>query len=538
MARLPQTGGDAGNWGSIVNDYLSQAHKSDGTLKDDSVTKTHLTPTLRTELDTKITESTANAAFAPITAQTEIEGRLSESELSSRYAPAVLGIITPEMFGAVGDGISDDTAALNAALASSATTNRVLVADPQAIYRVSQSGTKTFTTGTGSTFVAPFCIQIPTGSRVNWRNASLKVAPSFNGVVLSNVNTSIAGDKVEIIDAVIDGGGVGVGANRGFPSVILWGLSNSTVLGLRVTETSYIAASIAFCSNSIFDLLSVDKIRGQGIMLGNGLSDLNSDCKFGTLIAENVSDFGTFSQPGNGFCLGLVRSSIERIVTRNCSGGIKYLKGCDDVHTVYAEFDGTVLGDESNNAAANSGVKVQGDDVTAKAGRVTFDKIVSRFCAGSGLYVRFAKRVKIVDYNGYKNARLGLNDDVDLAEFEDLEIASISSENAGLGGVTITTNGSQYKFGRVTVRDFGDVTPANSFGFTPLQGHGRVNYLAVFDDRQTQIVSKAIHAVNDVQLHVDNYRTNVGNRVDIRSPKIFLGNPILSSGNSPLSGAY
>lgn len=33
MARLPQPGGDSGNWGQILNDFLGQAHQSDGTLK-------------------------------------------------------------------------------------------------------------------------------------------------------------------------------------------------------------------------------------------------------------------------------------------------------------------------------------------------------------------------------------------------------------------------------------------------------------------------------------------------------------------------
>jgi len=37
MSRLPQPGGDNGNWGSILNDYLSQAHNNDGTLKPSSV---------------------------------------------------------------------------------------------------------------------------------------------------------------------------------------------------------------------------------------------------------------------------------------------------------------------------------------------------------------------------------------------------------------------------------------------------------------------------------------------------------------------
>lgn len=37
MARLPQPGGDDGNWGTILNDYLLQAHAPDGTLKADSI---------------------------------------------------------------------------------------------------------------------------------------------------------------------------------------------------------------------------------------------------------------------------------------------------------------------------------------------------------------------------------------------------------------------------------------------------------------------------------------------------------------------
>lgn len=42
MARLPQPGSDQGTWGDILNDYLSQVHNSDGTLKNNIVTETHL----------------------------------------------------------------------------------------------------------------------------------------------------------------------------------------------------------------------------------------------------------------------------------------------------------------------------------------------------------------------------------------------------------------------------------------------------------------------------------------------------------------
>ncbi len=37
MPRLPKPGSDQGKWGEILNDYLSQSHKADGTLRDGSV---------------------------------------------------------------------------------------------------------------------------------------------------------------------------------------------------------------------------------------------------------------------------------------------------------------------------------------------------------------------------------------------------------------------------------------------------------------------------------------------------------------------
>ncbi len=38
MSRLPSVGGDSGNWGTILNDYLSVAHNADGSLKDSALT--------------------------------------------------------------------------------------------------------------------------------------------------------------------------------------------------------------------------------------------------------------------------------------------------------------------------------------------------------------------------------------------------------------------------------------------------------------------------------------------------------------------
>lgn len=44
MARLPIPGKDAGVWGDVLNDYLSQAHAADGTLKQNAVTTNAIAP--------------------------------------------------------------------------------------------------------------------------------------------------------------------------------------------------------------------------------------------------------------------------------------------------------------------------------------------------------------------------------------------------------------------------------------------------------------------------------------------------------------
>ena len=44
MPRLPQPGGDNGNWGVILNDFLAQALKADGSIKDSVVTKSAIAP--------------------------------------------------------------------------------------------------------------------------------------------------------------------------------------------------------------------------------------------------------------------------------------------------------------------------------------------------------------------------------------------------------------------------------------------------------------------------------------------------------------
>lgn len=78
MARLPTPGQDTGTWGNILNDFLSQTHKSDGTLKDDVITAAAIAdgtitePLLASAVQTKLNDTQAAIANAQtVTATTQ-----------------------------------------------------------------------------------------------------------------------------------------------------------------------------------------------------------------------------------------------------------------------------------------------------------------------------------------------------------------------------------------------------------------------------------------------------------------------------------
>lgn len=76
MARLPVPGADAGQWGQILNEYLAEAHNSDGSLKDNvvdsnsiangSVAETNLAPAVVSKLNTIGGQQGATGPAGPI----------------------------------------------------------------------------------------------------------------------------------------------------------------------------------------------------------------------------------------------------------------------------------------------------------------------------------------------------------------------------------------------------------------------------------------------------------------------------------------
>ncbi len=107
MARLPIPGGDNGNWGDILNDYLLQTLKPDGTLKDNSVTSSVIADdsvNAAAIQDGSITEIQLNSAV-----QTKLNSKTRADWNTLENKPAVIaaGADQTSARSAIGAGTSN-----------------------------------------------------------------------------------------------------------------------------------------------------------------------------------------------------------------------------------------------------------------------------------------------------------------------------------------------------------------------------------------------------------------------------------------------
>jgi hypothetical protein len=166
MARLPDPGGDDSVWGTVLNDYLLQSHKADGSLKNDlvgasqiqdgSITNVKIASGAAISADKLADGSTSKVmTAAERTKLSGLTGKLADaSDLTGTNAQVgkvitisgvtsglpsafALGrasrIIDPTDYGAVGNGSNNDTTALTAAIAALTTGDTLWIA-PNKIY--------------------------------------------------------------------------------------------------------------------------------------------------------------------------------------------------------------------------------------------------------------------------------------------------------------------------------------------------------------------------------------------------------------------
>lgn len=201
MPRLPQIGGDDGNWGTILNDYLSQVHNTDGTLKDNVVTSTALAPDA---VDTTIIkDGTISEAKLDVALQTKVNAVGGGSttlggDLSGTTASAQINA------GAVGTTQLAGSAVTTAKLADDSVTT-LKVVDGSITEAKLDSAAQAKLNGSGT---------VPNGSLVPAQlNSDTPVSGellSYNGTGFEWITAPAAGGGGEANTASNIGTGVGV----------------------------------------------------------------------------------------------------------------------------------------------------------------------------------------------------------------------------------------------------------------------------------------------------------------------------------------
>lgn len=114
MPRLPQPGGDAGNWGQLLNDFLSQVHEPDGTLKVGSIDESVLSSSVQTKINTVAGQAGATGATGPqgTVGATGATGVAGPQGAQGATGPAGADSTVPGPIGATGpDGAMGATGA-------------------------------------------------------------------------------------------------------------------------------------------------------------------------------------------------------------------------------------------------------------------------------------------------------------------------------------------------------------------------------------------------------------------------------------------
>ncbi|MDR6624950.1 hypothetical protein [Caulobacter segnis] len=378
-------------------------------------------------------------------------------------------------FGAKGDGKALDSEAINLALQASAKNGSTVLGTAGAIYRLNSVGTKFFVNPMGQKISKKYCIEVPDGASVDFRNSILLVDNNEDAIALSNKNTHALGDRISIRNVTVDGNF----GDRTTPMIWFHGTTTSTFEDIGIKNCNYTGCVFTSVSDCKLDRIYATNITGQAIMLGGTPGQNISRCIIGKISASRIRKYRNPHQPGNPFLIGGIDVCISSITAEDCDAGIKISPGSNRVEIISAEF--------RRGNTQNSGIKIQGSP-EHPCTRIKIHTVVSEDCFGSGIFIRHAHDCDMTSYTGINNGAGAKDADISISG-EHIRIRSAISRGYRHGALYVAPASTSVHIGKL------DIRRAGSNAFKPtidiVEGSVEIDDLSIPRGNQIRHGSKA-----------------------------------------------
>lgn len=388
-------------------------------------------------------------------------------------------ILSPEDFGATGDGVADDTAEFQAAITAVAAAGGGTVRGVNGkTYLVSFVGAKTI-----NAIANRYCLLIPDNVFVDLNGATVKLAAAQNAAIFMNSTAGTTQNAdLGVGNGIIDGNQANQtspGAGD-MPCLHFYTVLRPRFVNLKAKNVRQYAGRFLNCTRGHFDHLDCDDSDGDGWSFGtSGSAEFRLfECFIDNIYAKDCN--GTYGGTivGNGCIFTVVDCKVGKVYNKNCAAGLKIQNSSEDSQFALLEFVGGVL------STTNSGVKVQGDlAATLYPKRITIDSAVTRDATGYGLYIQYVDFVQIGKYTGYSNgvASAGIEDvriepnAGGIVQIDDIVLDS----PADTPGISVAGTGHHIQLGNIFVKN----PFARCMQISSVSSYCTIDSLAGYDDR-------------------------------------------------------
>jgi Pectate lyase superfamily protein len=408
-------------------------------------------------------------------------------------------------YGAVGDGITNDTRAIQRAIYAANKAGGGVVFFPTATYLLKKAGAKSMVLGSATTLQQPYCLEMRSGVTLDLNGSILKLANGQNAALIVNrglLYTNATDTNMTISNGVLDvnndnqtvptSGSMHAIGFINVANVHLQDLRFDRVRdgAVRLIKAEQVEADNLYCTSSDGDAFEI------GQYSPTALYDMRvKHSTFGTLRAENCLNgvypvTNSTCRQGNPVVVTAVDCVFDQWLARSCGGGFKIQDGSLNVSVKHATFDGPAA-PTAQNATTNSGLKIQGGAFPGYEPRdVSVGEVVSSGCCGSGLYIQAAANVSVGSYIGTGNAT-GPRPDVWIGQVSGCHIGSVVSTRSGQGGVMIRSDALNYQIDQINVTNCGQVSRKAS-GVQVLGGVGHINSVFIHNDPGSPVVTRGL----------------------------------------------